>query len=1305
MPEASYPVHTTEAQIAFNTSEYCPQPHIPDFSFQGPSPAAHRLAPHYALAGQGEHVKAHIQPSPNGGLPESCTHHCGQVMGSQGGTPGALNRFPVANPCNGDMMPGMMAGHHPMGIFPDMNNMDTHMRAQGGNLMTNYHGASSMPGTHCMPSPMVPHDCRPAGHSVNFGQPSPPVEASRTPYGHPHMHSYVGPHCSSYGAQMDNSAAYDHRVFRSPAMMSQGKVFQDYHTHYSDYPPPLEERLPHGCEVHLPEQGGLVLKTEPDDGLTERKEVQPTKGPRKRGRNSDKRKEQSRNAARNRRGKESEIFAELASVLPLSPQTLSQLDKASIMRLTIANLHLRSVCETGLTKRIKGSGGGKLDLEMDEHHLKALDGFLLVVSTDGRVIYTSENIVSFLGHHQEEVMGSSLYHYTNMVDHSEVEQLTSFKNPHHPRRAFLRLKCTLTSKGRSVNFKNATDKVVQVIGEVVGDRADKAWLVALAIPVPHPSNIEFPLDKQTFVSRHSLDMKFTYVDSNVKEFCGYVSEELVGRSVYELHHALDTNLIQDAYKNLLNKGQVETSRYRFLARGGGYVWLVTQATLIHGPRENKPQYVVCLNYVVSEVESSGEILSEFQLMCRSNSNNSTNNNKEEEIANTSTKPNLKSPSVNAAAPSPVVQGLPTPPYSPAPKPTTLQKVESVTPRSTPTLLPPPPPVASTFKIFVPRTEDMNKGFLTFNDNDPHSTVLKDEPDDLTHLAPSVGDTYVPLPTLISDLEGDSCMPQDVSSFIIDDMLTLDYPVPVVNTDAVIQSPSTDKTEDQSLTPKYLYEENSTQEGVKCVNNLSGGRLLLNRSRCNTPSPDCRSVHSGGLGTPEPPKPLLSEAALQPIKKQSISFASSHPRSTTESLFMQLDESNSGGSSELFGKLDLKFENQSMDSDEFEMRAPYIPQSNDLLLLLDHDLLSTAEPDIAISPKGLRDVNLSISSDKEDSSLAQLLQDTDPNIDENSPGRNIQLDHSPGAPRSQYQQSKFLDGGGNFVDPNKVLPGHFAGKDELDTLGSDPQPLDPPPVMVQEPVEPPPPLLGIDSLHTSGQVKRGHSPLSSPTLHKKLCSSKYHQPQHKFHEQNQDAVSPQQNEQHGGLGLFTPIAPTMQQLLISKDPITVRGGRPPAGGTSSPRNSLNDKSHSVLRNLLNPNEINSALLKEAHGGGLPTAFRLPKDRMTTMLSTTAGGKSSTHLLYPTLRLVTGSPGSLKQAFKLTSNSSSHPEGCGSRLGQRQDPYLLMNSDTIPTLLELTQRDFDVNAPANNSLQGAELLMALDQSSEAPLFDGK
>jgi hypoxia-inducible factor 1 alpha len=37
-------------------------------------------------------------------------------------------------------------------------------------------------------------------------------------------------------------------------------------------------------------------------------------------------------------------------------------------------------------------------------------------------------------------------------------------------------------------------------------------LVAIGEPIPHPSNIEIPLDHQTFLSKHNLDMKFTYAD-------------------------------------------------------------------------------------------------------------------------------------------------------------------------------------------------------------------------------------------------------------------------------------------------------------------------------------------------------------------------------------------------------------------------------------------------------------------------------------------------------------------------------------------------------------------------------------------------------------------------------------------------------------------------------------------------------------------------------------------------------------------------------------------------------------------------
>ena len=59
------------------------------------------------------------------------------------------------------------------------------------------------------------------------------------------------------------------------------------------------------------------------------------------------RKEKSRDAARSRRGKENYEFYELAKMLPLPNAITSQLDKASIIRLTIAYLRLREFAQTG----------------------------------------------------------------------------------------------------------------------------------------------------------------------------------------------------------------------------------------------------------------------------------------------------------------------------------------------------------------------------------------------------------------------------------------------------------------------------------------------------------------------------------------------------------------------------------------------------------------------------------------------------------------------------------------------------------------------------------------------------------------------------------------------------------------------------------------------------------------------------------------------------------------------------------------------------------------------------------------------
>lgn len=59
------------------------------------------------------------------------------------------------------------------------------------------------------------------------------------------------------------------------------------------------------------------------------------------------RKEKSRNAARWRRGKENLEFFELAKLLPLPGAISSQLDKASIVRLSVTYLRLRRFAALG----------------------------------------------------------------------------------------------------------------------------------------------------------------------------------------------------------------------------------------------------------------------------------------------------------------------------------------------------------------------------------------------------------------------------------------------------------------------------------------------------------------------------------------------------------------------------------------------------------------------------------------------------------------------------------------------------------------------------------------------------------------------------------------------------------------------------------------------------------------------------------------------------------------------------------------------------------------------------------------------
>ncbi|XP_040834195.1 hypoxia-inducible factor 3-alpha [Ochotona curzoniae] len=338
------------------------------------------------------------------------------------------------------------------------------------------------------------------------------------------------------------------------------------------------------------------------------------------------RKEKSRDAARSRRSQETEVLYQLAHTLPFARGVSAHLDKASIMRLTISYLRMHRLCAAG-----EWSQPGVEGEPLDACYLKALEGFVMVLTAEGDMAYLSENVSKHLGLSQLELIGHSVFDYVHPCDQEELQdaltprQSLSRKKPEAPteRNFSLRMKSTLTSRGRTLNLKAATWKVLHCSGHMRAYRPPAQTsptgsprsepplqcLVLICEAIPHPGSLEPPLARGSFLSRHSLDMKFTYCDERIAEVAGYSPDDLIGCSAYEYIHALDSDAVSKSIHTLLSKGQAVTGQYRFLARSGGYLWTQTQATVVSGGRGPQSESIICVHFLISRVEETGVVLS------------------------------------------------------------------------------------------------------------------------------------------------------------------------------------------------------------------------------------------------------------------------------------------------------------------------------------------------------------------------------------------------------------------------------------------------------------------------------------------------------------------------------------------------------------------------------------------------------------------------------------------------------------------------------------------------------------------------
>lgn len=360
---------------------------------------------------------------------------------------------------------------------------------------------------------------------------------------------------------------------------------------------------------------------------------------------------------RRRRNKMTAYITELSDMVPTCSALARKPDKLTILRMAVA--HMKALRGTGNTNTDGSYKPSFLtDQELKHLILEAADGFLFVVSCDtGRIIYVSDSVTPVLNQSQNDWYGSSLFELVHQDDIEKVREQLSTQEPQNSgrildlktgtvkkeghqssmrlcmgsRRGFIcRMKIgNVSPENMAVGHLNRLKQrnslgpsrdgqnyaVVHCTGYIknwppTGVQLDRqneddlhsshCCLVAIGrlqvTSTANSADLNGSNNQSEFISRHSMDGKFSFVDQRVMNILGYVPTDLLGKSCYDFFHPEDQNHMKENFDQVLKqKGQMFSVMYRFRAKNREWIWLRTQAYAFLNPYNDEVEYIVCTN--------------------------------------------------------------------------------------------------------------------------------------------------------------------------------------------------------------------------------------------------------------------------------------------------------------------------------------------------------------------------------------------------------------------------------------------------------------------------------------------------------------------------------------------------------------------------------------------------------------------------------------------------------------------------------------------------------------------------------------
>ncbi|XP_043966101.1 aryl hydrocarbon receptor-like [Gambusia affinis] len=338
----------------------------------------------------------------------------------------------------------------------------------------------------------------------------------------------------------------------------------------------------------------------------------------------------------------------LASLLPFPEEVISSLDKLSILRLSVSYLRTKSFFSEALKHQppngIRKSSDGNAEGGISEGELllQALNGFVVVVTSEGSIFFCSHTIQDYLGFHQTDVMHQSVFELIHTEDQQEFKRnlhwalnpLVSLEPPTDPageelkssspvsynpdqlppenssflERAFVcRFRCLLDNSSGFLPLSiQGRLKFLHGQSRQSGSSPPQLALFAVATPLQPPAILEIRSKNMIFRTKHKLDFTPMACDTKGKIVLGYTEAELRMRgSGYQFIHAADMMYCAENHIRMIKTGESGLTVFRLLTKDNQWKWVQSNARLVY--KNGKPDYIIATQRPLAE-EEGGEHL-------------------------------------------------------------------------------------------------------------------------------------------------------------------------------------------------------------------------------------------------------------------------------------------------------------------------------------------------------------------------------------------------------------------------------------------------------------------------------------------------------------------------------------------------------------------------------------------------------------------------------------------------------------------------------------------------------------------------